>query len=268
MSSKAVLLALLFLAFLPSSAHAGLLDGYAAGDQTEEQVAMRNAWLVRVKRGEKARFYNRAVTSGCPDLKSVCREKAYLIPGDVAVAFQRIGTFTLVGFVGKTGKPTKGAIEARLLENVSEAEPVARDWVGKWKYTDEQRITIFRTRTSSILAFQGDATWGAGIPVRVRNGGVHMGSFEAYVRPTRDWAGFVSELTDGDFNPNHEWPALSMQKGLNTDWSLTFPKKEQMASHCSASFRLLGPYLLAYTPVNACGGMNVSFTGVYRRISR
>lgn len=268
MSSKAVLSALLFLAFLPTSAHAGLLDGYAAGDQAEEQTAMKRAWLVRVKPGENARFYNRVVTSGCPDLKSGCREKAYLISGDVAVAFHTIGTFTVVAFVGKTGKPTKGAIETRLLENIPETEPVAQDWAGKWKYTDEQRITILRTRTSSVLAFQGDATWGAGDPIRVRNGGVHMGSFEAYVRPMRDWAGFVSELTDGDFNPSHEWPALSMQKGLNTDWSRTFPKKEQMVPPCSASFRLLGPYLLVYTPVNACGGMNVSFTGVYRRISR
>ncbi|MFT8805002.1 MAG: hypothetical protein ABF876_08405 [Acetobacter aceti] len=235
---------------------------------------MKNAWLVRVKPSEKARFYENGYRSGCPALKPACRKKAYLVPGDIAVAAYRMGAFTVIDFVGKNGDPTDGAVETRLLEDIPMSEPVTQDWVGKWKDTDEQVIRIDRTRVPSVLAFQGDATWGAGDPERVKNGGVHTGSFAAYVKPVETWGGFLTEARKWDSFPERTSPTVSDQKGLDTDWSRVFPPSlsdvSPLTDHteCSGAFRLLGPYLLVSTPVDICGGLNVSFIGVYRKVAR
>lgn len=193
MNGRIILFVVPFLVFFPVSVRAGVFSDNppgSVGSQHDVQTAMRNAWLVRVKPDEKARFYENGYRSGCPALKSACREKAYLVPGDIAVAAYRVGIFTVIDFVGKNGDWTDGAVETRLLKDIPTPNPVTQDWVGKWKCTDEQLVSIDRTRAPSVLAFQGDATWGAGDPVRVKNGGVHTGSFAAYVKPVGTWGVF------------------------------------------------------------------------------
>ncbi len=270
---KVMAVLVLPLLALPAAAMAGVFYNNPQGHQAEPQAAMRHAWLVRVKPGAKAYFYQNVVTPGCPNLTAACKRKGYLLPGDVAVASYTLGAFTVVDFVGPTGTPSDGAIETRLLENVPAPQsgpmPGAQDWIGDWQDSAEQQITVTRSATPGVFSFMGDATWGAGDPERVRNGGVHLGNFAAYVKPTGSWGGFVAEVDaeigGGEYDHGFHWPALSAQKGLASDWTRVFPKDD--AQDCSASFRLLGPYLIAYTPVDACGGMNVTFTGVYRKLA-
>lgn len=265
MNKLKTLLTILALTF-PATAVAGVFYNNPGGFSDHPRDAMANAWLVRVKPGENARFYWNVVQPGCPALMTACRRPDYLVPGDIAVAAYATGAFTVVEFVGPKGTETDGAIESRLLERMEAPIPSPQDWIGHWQYGNEQRITVTGTANPSVLAFQGDATWGAGDPERVKRGAVHIGDLAAYVKPIAQWGGFTEEL-GGEGEAGFQFPSINMQKGLNTDWTHYFPAQaDNSDGSCRASFRLLGPYLIAYTPLYVCGGMNVTFTGVYRRV--
>lgn len=226
---------------------------------------MKGAWLAQVKKGNDAHFYWNWVKRNCPALTPECKRRGYLLPNDVAVAAYTAGPFTVVDFVGPDGAITEGAIESRLLDKIDTPNPAVQDWVGHWESTDEEDIVISRTRSAAVLAFLGHATWGAHDPEKVKNGGINLGSFAAYVMPVAEWGGFVEDL-EAEGERGFKLPAIAAQKSLGTDWVHTFPKDDQIGK-CQASFRLLGPYLLTYTPADGCGGLNVTFTGVYRRMT-
>lgn len=254
---------------VPATAFAGVFYNNPDGINDHPRDAMAKAWLVRVKPGAKARFYWNVVTPNCPALTSACRRPGHLIPGDVAVASYTTGAFTIVEFVGPQGHITDGAVESRLLERVEPPAPSPKDWIGYWKSDDQQTISVTATSTRNVLAFLGDATWGADDPNRVKMGSVHTGALAAYVKPIGEWGGFTED--NADFSETEEgtlqFPPITTQKDLDTDWTKYFPAEfDDPDVGCRASFRLLGPYLLAYTPVDRCGGGNVTFTGVYRRV--
>lgn len=238
---------------------------YVADDPHQ---AMANAWLVRVRPGANARFYAHRAGNGCPALTDACKTRGYLVPGDLAVAAYATGAFTVVDFTAPNGRQSEGAVESRLLERVVPPRPAAQDWLGHWQDTDERDIVISRTRDPAVVAMVGNATWGAHDPERVKRGAVNLGDFGAYVKPVGEWGGFLADL-DGVGERDFRLPAIAAQTGLDTDWTRTFPAEADKTNdgHCRASFRLLGPYLLAYTPLYVCGGMNVTFTGVYRRVA-
>ena len=235
---------------LPTAATAGVFyNNPGAAGLEHPKAAMTGAWLVRVKPGEKASFYDNVVKAGCPSLTPACRRRGYLLPGDVAVAAYATGPFTVVEFVGLKGAVSDGAIETRLLERIETPKPSPQDWIGHWQSGDEQDITISRTPDPSVLSLTGAASWGGHDPERVKRGGVNLGDFSAYMKPVGAWGGFIAGLED-DIDPKHRAPAISGQKGLNTDWTRYFPAEASNDDYeCRASFRLLGPYLLAYTPL-------------------
>lgn len=265
---KQVALFAMFALAVPATAISGVFYNNKGSFSSEHpRDAMANAWLVRVKPGAKAPFYWNVVKPRCPAHTPACRRRSYLVPGNIAVAAYTTGSFTVVEFVGPKGAETDGAIESRLLERIEAPKPAPQDWVGHWQDTDEQDIVISRTTDPSVLTFLGNATWGAHDPRRVKIGAVNSGDFSAYVRPVAEWGGFVAGLGDAN-DPNYRFPALTAQKDLYTDWTQYFPRDAGNADGtCRASFRLLGPYLVAYTPLYICGGMNVTFTGVYRRVA-
>ena len=265
---KFVALAAMVALAVSASAKAGVFYNNPDGSSLDHpRDAMAGAWLVRVKPGANARFYWNVVKPRCPALTPACKARGYLVPGDIAVAAYTTGSFTVVDFVGPKGAVTDGAIESRLLERIKTPNPSPQDWIGDWQDTEEQDIEIFKTSDPSVLAFLGNALWGSDDPQRVRSGGVHVGSFAAYVKPVGEWGGFTAEL-GGQGEADFKFPAIEAQKDLNTDWANIFPLPADNANDsCQASFRLLGPYLIAYTPLYICGGMNVTFTGVYRRVA-
>jgi len=266
---KHVALVAMFALAVPATAIAGVFYNNSGAFVSEHpQVAMKSAWLVRVKPGTNARFYSHMGGHSCPTLTDACKGRGYLVPGDIAVAAYTEGAFTIVEFTGPTGKQTEGAIESRLLERIEPPKPTAQDWLGHWQDTDERDIVISPTNDQSILGFVGNAMWGSHDPRRVKIGAVNLGDFGAYVKPVEEWGGFVSDLGDAN-EPEYRLPATAKQDGLSTDWTHYFPADADNADsgRCRASFRLLGSYLLVYTPLYVCGGMNVTFTGVYRRVA-
>jgi hypothetical protein len=117
------------------------------------------------------------------------------------------------------------------------------DWVGDWRCGAEQGIKI-RAAPNGRLGLDGNATYGALDPERVKRGAVNMGEFSTLVPLAADHVAF---LLDDDGNP------LPCDAARARDQAL-----------CGLRLWRLGPYLVVADNLQ-CGGNDVSFTGVYRR---
>ena len=110
------------------------------------------------------------------------------------------------------------------------------DWAGKWPRASEAEIEI--SLKDGKLAISGEAAYGARDPARVNSGGVNPGSIDGEAAPK----GNVIALGEG-------YDGAAAPSSLDQ-------------SDCKVRLRLFGRYLVAEDNL-ACGGHNVSFTGVY-----
>lgn len=179
-----------------------------------------------------------AADPGCPSLTPACRERAYLVAGNPVVVSGTSGAFACATYLGAEGATRSGWVPHAALAEAPAEAPDLDAWTGRWTSGPEQTIAIRRSGPS--LTVEGDATYGGQDPDRVRRGAVNMGSFAVTIRP----AGSALAFTDG-------------QKGVIGAYDA-----EEFS--CSARMRLLPPILVVESN-SACGGMNVSFSGLYRR---
>lgn len=175
----------------------------------------------------------------CPSLAPACRDKAYLVAGNGVIRSGSQEDVTCAIYVGATGQTRSGWLPARALADDAPAAVGLDDWVGTCTSGPEQTITIQRKRDR--LALSGTASYGTQDPDRVRRGAINMGCFEAELRP------------DG---PDLAWT------DRDTGTVPVFNRDDSDA--CSVRMRLLPPDLVVESNA-ACGGMNVTFGGVYRR---
>ncbi|MBP0494261.1 hypothetical protein [Roseomonas indoligenes] len=176
---------------------------------------------------------------GCPNESAACRARAYLTPGDVVLTGPTQGAYTCAGFVGARGATTIGWMPSAALLPLPEAEQVPADWNGQWT-APEQDIAI-TPGGKGALRVKGEATWGMGDPERVRRGGIHTGEVAGEARPVNGVLAF--SMGDDD---------------------TTKPYEAGDEYTCRIRLWRRGPYLLARDN-NGCGGLNVSFSGFYRR---
>jgi hypothetical protein len=120
---------------------------------------------------------------------------------------------------------------------------VSAAWAGEWRSGDEQTITI-KPKSDGRIAIKGEATWGAHDPERVKRGGVNAGAIEADVSIADGAAAFAMD-DDGTTKP----------------FEFKGPKDDDI---CRVKLWRLGPYLVVVDNVR-CGGMNVTFAGIYRK---
>ncbi|NML07961.1 hypothetical protein [Sphingomonas sp. G-3-2-10] len=152
---------------------------------------------------------------------------AYVVAGDRLVAGEVRGKYRLVTFVpAGGGRHTTGWIESAALTRVSLPRATPASWIGDWTGWYAD-IAIARGARRGVLKASGEATYGMHDKDRVARGAINFGSFDGEAQPSGDRILFSDEL-------------------------------------CTVSLRLLGTYLLA-TDNGNCGGLNVSFSGVYRR---
>jgi hypothetical protein len=104
----------------------------------------------------------------------------------------------------------------------------------------EQSIDVEKGPRPGEVKIKGEATYGLLDPARVARGAVNSGEIEGIVKPE----GSSLAFTMGD------------------DKTLPYTEGDDYA--CRVRMRLLGPFLVVVDN-NNCGGMNVSFTGAYRR---
>lgn len=167
-----------------------------------------------------------ADTGGCPNASAGCRLKSYLVGGDRVVTGRTRGKYVCV-FYPSRGRGTAGWLEtARLKSLPVRSGPPASAWLGQW--SDEGNPRVRFTQRQGKLTVQGDAAWPSFNPSpKERPGGPNIGEIAEAVRTSGNRA---------------------------------------YAPECRITFTLLGDLLVGADPQMQCGGLNVSFSGVYKRV--
>jgi hypothetical protein len=176
----------------------------------------------------------------CPSTAPKCRAKAYVVPGDeVLVGSSSTNGFQCATYQSPAGVETSGFLPtaAIALSPHVEVQPVG--WVGTWRRDTSASIKLTPAKDGQAIKVDGHATWGSGDPQRVKQGSVHEGNLDETAVPHGNLIA-LGEGYDGSSSPD--------------------PDK----SDCLARLRLFGRYLVVEDNHN-CGGVNVSFDGVYTR---
>jgi len=201
----------------------------ARGDFLDADAA-RDWHLARVSATGRSYFYSGSEVKGCPAMTASCRRSAYVVHGNQVLVGEVKGALAYAAYTDTGGTPTTGWLPLTSVERIAVPKQNIAAWIGNWSY-DHSTIDISRGHRPGRLKASGMAIWGMHDPERVRRGGINTGDFEGEATPTGD------RLL---FGPASE------------------------SEDCRVSLRLIGPYLAAIDNGN-CGGMNVTFSGIYRR---
>lgn len=212
----------------------------ACSDETDPQM-FGALQIAEIKRSAgRTHFYDADCDAGAKGLDA-CRRKAYVQPGDVVLLGDIYDTTACATFVDKTGRATSGIIKGNTVQPVRGAdETTKRAFLGRW-VREEAEISV--TPKGAGLAFTGEATYGGKDPQRVARGAVNSGNID-----------FISD------------PASNrLSVGLSgADGATAVAKDKAAATDCQLDMIALGPYLVVRDNMQ-CGGMNASFTGIYRK---
>lgn len=179
--------------------------------------------LAKVKGKKGERVYFFGDDDNCPNGKN-CRQKSYLIPNDEVIVSRTFGKWACGWFQPKKGSETVGWIAVENLEFVkTDKIPEMKDWIGDWSYYDNS-ISIKPAKKARFFDVKGNAFW------KGLGDNVHVGELDSTLKPD----GNVLQVGEGD--------------------------EDEYA--CKVTMRLVGKYLIASDNLN-CGGVNVSFSGVY-----
>jgi hypothetical protein len=175
---------------------------------------------------------------GCPNAKPVCLARAYLVPGDVIIVSMQQPAFVCATYVDAKGGEWSGWLPAEAVALDSAAPVTPSGWIGTWSRT-EAEIRV-KAGKDGALRIEGDATYGATDPARVKRGGVNVGEISADVIPASGQLSFA----------------------MGEDATLLADKGDEFS--CRVWMQRIGPWL-AVDDNRHCGGFNVTFRGVYIR---
>ncbi|HET7843938.1 MAG TPA: hypothetical protein VFL14_07295 [Xanthomonadales bacterium] len=176
--------------------------------------------------------------AGCPSADATCRMKAYLVPGDEVVVWFEEGDYACASYVAANGRETAGFLPTASLAIADAPKSTPQSaWVGTWT-RDEAEVRIVAEGDGAV-AIEGDATWGTHDPDRVERGGVHIGTIDRTVVP-------IGNAAVLRFAPGEE------------------PDDPSDEYRCRVALQRVGDRLLVDDNFQ-CGGMNVSFDGIYVR---
>jgi hypothetical protein len=175
---------------------------------------------------------------GCPSRAPVCAERAYLVPGDRVILSGRRDAFICATYINTKSSEWSGWLPADAVTSDGAAPVALSGWLGKWSRV-EADITV-KAGKAGALQIEGDATFGAKDPGRVKRGAVNEGSIAGDVTPSGDRLSFAMSA-DG---------TLPVDKGGEFD--------------CKVWMRRVGSWLIVNDNGN-CGGAHVTFRGFYTR---
>lgn len=163
---------------------------------------------------------------GCPDNGIDCRTGRFVVPGDLVIISKLRGEYACAFYVPSQ---TAGWVKTgRLaLQRVNQA-PAPQAWVGQWQGAFGAEDLVIKQQENGLLHITGQAFW-PGKPGETDWPSIHDGMLEGTLR----LLGNRARYDDADL--------------------------------CEVNFTLLGDYLVAGDN-RQCGGANVSFTSVYRRV--
>ena len=174
------------------------------------------------------RLYFQNDTGACPSEAAVCRQRAYVVAGNVVLTGQSAGPYICAFFPNRVGGSAGYVPASRLTPLPVPAAPPLRAWVGHWADGDD---TIDLKAKGAALVADGAACWpSCHVSLQQAPGGPNVGELTGTATPK----GRTVVFTDDD------------------------------PTGCTATLTLVGD-LLSVSDNGGCGGMNVSFTGVYSR---
>ncbi len=157
--------------------------------------------------------------------KGKCQRKAYVVPGDEVVVSKTRGEYACAWFTPAKGSPTVGWVRSSDLKLLEGPFDIP---LGEWpgEWTyGENTIKLAENGSDGWLSVTGNAFW-KGI-----GDNIHIGELDGRAEPGNG----ILEYSDGDDEYD-----------------------------CKATMRLLVNYLIVSDNMK-CGGMNVSFSGIYKR---
>lgn len=182
---------------------------------------------------------SRSEGPSCPSNATACRMRAYIMPADVVVVAANRNGFACAGYRGLKGGYTFGWLPAAGLQELTPiSNPTAADWVGNWQRA-EATIAI-KSAPKGQIAISAEGTYGAFVKEMVARGNVRSGTFAATIKPTGDRLTF----TDGD------------------EGKATFAADGSCRVRMWLVQATRGKRLIVEDDTQ-CGGMGMSFTGVY-----
>jgi hypothetical protein len=167
-------------------------------------------------------------SDGCPSEAATCRQRAYVIGGDAVLTGRTVGAYICAYYPSRGGGSAGWVETARLTPQPVDTAPALTAWAGHWVDLDD---TITLTIKKGALSANGDAYWPSAHPSASQfPGGPNVGELSG------DGAPKANRVVFTDNDPNG----------------------------CTATLTLVGG-LLVVADNGGCGGMNVSFNGVYTR---
>ncbi len=232
-SPKAIAAALLLALAANTPARAQSTDGHCDGAAFADALG-----IARVLRTTAKVNFVRGVHSNknCPNATETCRDRPFLMAGDTVLTSGNHGGFVCATFVNTRAIETIGWLPAAALETMPVAPLPLGLWHGTWRRI-EAEIRI-KPAAGGALAIDGTAAWGSHDPARVARGSVRVGEISATTKPEGDAVFFSDE------------PAPTFEK---------VPENV-----CAVRMRRIASYLVVEDN-RSCGGINVSFSGIYVR---
>ena len=196
---------------------------------------LRTAYQARVKSGLARK---RLALCGDPEAKR-CATGRFLVVGDVLLVRDQVGGLVSASFVNADGMGREGWVRKDGIQRLSDDFGANSSWAGNWVShdgRDPRFISVLQHERQRECAVKGDATFGQNGPWRVEHGGVNLGDFSGRFVVHGDQAKFIeSEAADEAFN-------------------------------CKVAFRKMGLFLIV-ADNRQCGGRQVNFDGVYRKMA-
>ena len=206
-------------------------------------LSEKNMALARVVSKEAKLYFISGPRKGapeCPSAASACRLKAYVVAGDEVLTNATDEAYVCVRYKSRAFIETLGYLPRAALETVSSEHPSIDKWNGTWRRDSEAEIVL--KSSGDELTVSGSATWGGSDPQRLKRGAVNTGELE------------------GTFRPRNDVLAI----GYDPDRSRFPPPEDAAPDICAAKLELYDRYLLVEDN-GRCGGVNVSFGGLYVR---
>jgi hypothetical protein len=166
--------------------------------------------------------------NGCPSEEAQCRQRGFVVMGDMLLTGRSQGPYICAFYPNRGGGSAGWVRRDRLAPLPFPTDPPLTAWAGRWVDGDD---TIKLTVKNGALVAVGDAYWPSANPPRsYLPGDPHVGNLSGKAQPKGNCAIF----SDGD------------------------------PDDCTATLTLVDP-LLVVGDNGACGGMNVTFNGIYRQ---
>lgn len=214
-------------------AGAAMLAGLAPSPATAQEAQSQRARDLFLQTGQGARILAagplyRDDLPGCPAAIPACQSDKAIAPGEHVLVDEVKGDLVRALWLDPKGggEVVEGWVPAAAIRRTP-GKYRARDWHGSWHRADSD-ISIGPGKDGA-LTVSGEAVWIQRGPNAFDLAAPHVGELEAQARP------FGATL-----------------------------RIDPPGSDCAVAMRLAGEYLLV-TDNGWCGGMNVTFSGIYRR---